>query len=344
MQQRKKRIEAYLVLSILLISAVFGCGNSLKGLENLTADQLFEQGKTYYDQEEYKKSLQYFLYIKDNFVRSPYAGPTRFYAGESYFALGKYEDAAIEYKSFLSFFPNDPNAVVAQYKLGVSYFEQSLGAERDQTMLRNALAELRQVAVNYPENKEYGSKAEEAIRNLKNELALHEFLVAKFYRKEKRYPSSTQRLIYIINTYPDSNLHGDALFLLGLNYLDADQPEDAKNRFIRLIQAYPANQYVAEAQKKLAKLGVTTIPTLAAQKTPVQEKKYLILKRDGDLVMTDIIRNDGIHEGMILEVYRKTEFIGTIRILEIHENFSVAEIESSNSMLMQVNDTVLLPK
>lgn len=333
----------YLLFIILFIITLSGCSNSLKGVETQTADQLFEQGKNYYEQGEYKKSLQYFLYIKDNFVRSPYAGATRFYAGESYFAMQKYEDAAIEYTSFLSFFPNDPNAVVAQYKLGVSYFKQSLGPDRDQSMTQNALEELQKVQINYSENKESIRKAEEAIQEVKNELALHEFLVAKFYRKEKLYPASNRRLTYMIEKYPYSNLNGDALFLLGLNHLDLDQPEEAQEQFISLIQRYPENQHISEARKKLARLGVSNIPEPASQAMPPsQEKEYLILKRDGNLVITDLVRDDGVKEGMVLEVRRGPELIGTIRILEIHEKFSVGEIESlSSNLTIQENDRVM---
>ncbi len=118
------------ILGVLLVCICLGvgCGRSLQELEGTSAEHIFQEGVAYYEQGDYKAALQRFQYVKDTFIRSPYAGPTRFYAGETYFALEKYEEAVIEYTSFLSFFPNDPNAVIAQYKLGLSYFEQIAGA------------------------------------------------------------------------------------------------------------------------------------------------------------------------------------------------------------------------
>jgi len=228
-------------------------------MESQTDTELFEQGKFYYEAGDYKKALQYFLYVKDYFIRSQYAGITRFYAGECYFAQENYEDAASEYQIFLAFFPNDSHAPEAQYKFGVSYLKQSRGPDRDQTMIHNALTELQKVRENYPDEEEFVQKAEEQIRETKHELALHELLVATFYRKEKHYKSSNFRLDYLLREYPETDLTGDALFYKGLNYLDLDQPEDAKASFLSLIQKYPENKYVPAAQKKLAKLGVLDI-------------------------------------------------------------------------------------
>lgn len=348
MQQQKEYFIAYLCVLFLVTTILSGCGGSLKIMETQTDTELFDQGKRYYEQGDYKKSLQYFLYLKDHFLRSPYAGTTRFYAGESYFALKKYEDAVIEYKSFLSFFPNDPNAAAAQYKLGVCYLNQSLGPDRDQTMIQNALTELQNVRLNYPENEGYAGKAEEKIEETKNKLALHEFVVAEFYRKEKRYTASNHRLTYLMTEYPDSNLYGDAVFTLGLNYLDLEQPEKAKEQFLSFIQHYPENQHVSKAKKQLARLGVTNIPEPVSQTYPLSQQPsslegYVVLKRD-NTVFIDLTRDDGIKEGMILEVYRKNTFIGTIRIIEIQEGFSIGEIESlTSNTVIEEEDRVLFP-
>lgn len=346
----------------LLLILLVGCGSTVDILDSQTDAEIFEQGQQYYEQGDYKKSLQYFLYIKDHFLRSSYAGITRFYAGESYFALKKYEDAAIEYKSFLSFFPNDPYAPAAQYKLGASYLKKSLGPDRDQTMLQNAITTLQEVQQKYPDNQEYVQKAAEEIQKVKQKLALHEYLVAEFYRKEERYISSNHRLQYLLEQFPEARISGDGLYMLGQNYLDLDQPEEAKKPLLQLVQQYPNHEHVSEARKSLAKLGVTDIPqaapllqrtetpateqpsSLPAQPTQkVHSEGYIVLIRE-NTVFTDLIRTDGIREGMNLEVYREEKLIGTIRIVEIHEGFSIAEIESLTSgMMIQEEDTVIVP-
>jgi len=257
------------------------------------------------------------------------------------------------------------NASAAQYKLGVSYLKQSRGPDRDQTMLHKALTELEKVREKYSDQKEYVKQAEEQIRETKRELALHEFLVATFYRKANHYASSNHRLDYLMREYPASPLIGDALFYQGLNYLDLQQPENAKTSFLQLIQRYPENRYAADAQKHLAKLGVTDIvqplrPTPSAtdaarvlsqpksseptrpQRSPIAG--YVVTIRD-NTVFTNLIRDDGIQEGMVLEIQRDNKLIGAIRITEIHDGFSAAKIESTVAgMTIQEEDQVCCPK
>jgi outer membrane protein assembly factor BamD len=363
MQIRKKAMLRYVLFIGLYTILITGCGGSVDIRETQTDVELFEQGQEYYERGEYKKALKHFLYVKDNFLRSSYAGVTRFYAGESYFELEKYADAVIEYKSFLSFFPNDPNAPIAQYKLGVSHLKQSLAPDRDQSVIYEALVELQAVLKNYPDNEEYVEKAKEQIRRTEYKIALYEFLIAKFYRKEDLYNASNRRLTYLMSNYPKSALKTDALYMMGRNYLDSEEPENAKEPFLRLLQEHPDSQYTSEVQKRLAKLGVSDIPALArakqpqeipsAKKTPAPSEPgpqppamrgYIVLKRDNTL-FTDLIRSDGIQEGMILEIRREDQLVGTIRITEIQEGFSIGEISSlSPGMRVQEEDTVCCPR
>ncbi|MBD3308296.1 outer membrane protein assembly factor BamD [candidate division KSB3 bacterium] len=363
MQQHTHRLLTSGALLLIALALLGGCGSSTNLMETQTDTELFEQGKALYEQGDYDTALEYFLYVKDHFLRSPYAGVTRFYAGECYFGLEQYEDAVIEYKSFLSFFPNDPNAPAAQYKLGVSYLKQALGPDRDQSTIQKALTELQNVRTLYPESTEYIQKAAEKLRETRHELALHEFLVAEFYRNEKLYASSNHRLTYLMNEYPDTSFMGDALFMMGRNYLDLDQPDQAAEAFTALIQQYPDDEHVSTAQQQLADLGVSEIPQPDAQAStssppvvppaataseppspPASPQGYVVLKRD-NRIFTDLIREDGIREGMLLEVYRQDELIGTIRIIEIQEGFSIAEVESLRSeRTIQEEDRVCCPQ
>jgi outer membrane protein assembly factor BamD len=355
----------YAVLFGICAGILAGCGGSTDFMESQTDTELFEQGKFYYEAGEYEEALQYFLYVKENFVRSPYAGITRFYAGECYFAQEEYEDAASEYQIFLAFFPNDPQAPAAQYKIGVSYLKQSHGPDRDQTKIHDALTELQKVQENYPDEEEFVQKAEAQIQKTKYELALHELLVATFYRKEKHYSSSNSRLDYLLKEYPETNLNSDALFYKGLNYLDLEQPEDAKASFLTLIQKYPESQYVSAAQRKLEKLGdldisqpvrsnssETTSNTVLSHKNSSDSPKPQVLSLEGyvvtvrdNTIFTNLIHDDGIREGMVLEIYRNDQHIGTIRITEVHDGFSIGEIESVVSgITIQEEDKVRYPK
>lgn len=360
MEILKRKFVAVISLAVCL-GILAGCSTSIEQLaENQTDAELFEQGKLYYEQENYKTALRYFLSLKENFIRSSYAGLSRLYAGNCYFAQEKYTEAATEYKSYLMFFPDDPKAPEAQYKLGVSYFEQSRGPDRDQAILHTTLEELQKVRENYPDAAEFVSKTEEYIQKTRLELARHEFAVGMFYRGEQRYISSNGRFAYLIQEYPESDLIGDALYYQGLNYLDLQQPEEAKAAFSTLLQKYPENSHGSDARQYLKQLGVqensqTTVQSdtstvLSSERSPSvtspQNAKIVgnILTIRDQTVTTNLIRDDGIREGIRLAIYREETLVGMLRITVIHEGFSMGEIEElTPGMVVREDDTVCCP-
>ncbi len=363
---KKKTKIAWKLCGILMCCLAFilavGCGPSVKIPETQSDTELFEYAKTLYDQENYETALEYFLYVKENFLRSSYAGLTRFYAGQCYVKLEKYDEAIVEYKSFLSFFPGDPNAPEAQFKLGVSLFQLALGPERDQTTVQDALAELRKIAENYPDNEEYIQKAEDFLKKVKDSVANYEYLVARFYRKEKRYKASNNRLLFLMKKYPETVLYDDALFMLAQNYLDLDLREEGKEVLLELLENYPSYEEQEKARKKLLALGETYTPQPVEAPEPVREgvevpqeepvaelpkpqepqhaeasasenalqhipEGYVVLLR-GEQVFINLIREDGIQEGMSLEVSREEQLVGSLRVVEVQEGFSICGIES----------------
>ncbi len=366
---------------VLIISA--GCGGpSMKFQESQSDTELFEHAKTLYEQGEYRSALEYFIYVKENFLRSDYAGLSRFYAGQCYFELEKFDEAVIEYRSFLSFFPNDPNSATAQYRLGVSLFEQALGPDQDQSILQEAFTELLKVAEKYPEDADDVQNAETFLKKVRDRSAEHEYRVARFYRKEKRYKASKNRVLYLMKEYPGTSLYDDALYLLALNYLDLGQKEEGKACLLELLENYPAYEEREKARKRLGDLGEIFIPhsvassdtahgnadTSSQEEIPQKEEPivelsnpetplssdspsgesvgntalegYVVLIRD-DQVFLNLIREDGVREGMVLEVLRDAKRVGVVRVLEIQEGFSLARIESIESgMTIREDDIV----
>lgn len=379
MQKKKYYAIAHVFFIVICLALISACSSSVKIPETYTDVELFEAGKSSFDQQEYKDALQYFLYVKDRFLRSPYAGVTRFYAGECYFNLEEYEEAIIEYKSFLSFFPNDPNAPEAQFKLGVSLLEQALGPERDQRTIKEAFVELQKVAVNYPDNEEFVEKAENVLHRVKDKIARYEFMVAKFYRREKLYEASNNRLLFLLEKYPESIWKDETLYMLGLNYLNLKETEKAREVFLQLWKEYPEHEESKDIRKKLAALGVSVLPDQEVQTASVQElnppseekpvaksidnppntvaespsasteqqadsEGYIVLRRD-NLVFINLIREDGIEEEMLLEVYRGKQLVGTIRVFEIQEGFSIGEIVSlQGGRMIEEDDKVIIPQ
>ncbi|GAK50362.1 putative Tetratricopeptide TPR_2 [Candidatus Moduliflexus flocculans] len=343
--------SVFLSVGLLIMIGVTACGPSMETPKTLdgTEAELTKQAQAYYAKGEYEKALGYFLYIKDHFPRGSSAGLSRFYAGECYFALKRYEEAAAEYTSFRDFFPNDPMAAEAQYKLGVSRFKDALGPERDQTDLNEAVVELQTVIDKYPDNAEMVEKAKTKILEVQDKLAEHEYLVARFYRIDGRYEASNARLRYLTEHYTQTDIMPDALLMLGENYLKLKNQEFAKEAFWRVTQEYPSSKSTETARKHLEKLGATNIPAPVLTPTPSEivepastptpdetvatppaggfREGYVVLVRE-QKISINLIRADGIREGMLLDVYQGEQLVGSIRLTDVQDGFSVGEIIS----------------
>lgn len=341
-------------VSAFCAALLFGCAPTLEERFAAQTDaELFQQGKALYDQEEYQEALAYFLYLKEHFIRSQYAGPARFYAGNCYFAEEEYEDAASEYESFLLFFSDDPLSAEARFKLGVSYVEQSKGPERDQTMLHAAFEAFQTLQDDLPADNPYAQQASERIQATRQELARHEFSVGRFYRKDRKFAASNRRLRYLIEEYPESELVPDAWYMQGLNFRDTEQFEEAAAAFSRVIEMVPDSPLAEQARQAidapdLSDARPPTLPDTAAASSDARHDSGIsgsILTVRDTTVTTDLINADGITEGMHLDVYRADSRIGRIRIATIHEGFSTAIIVSQTpEQPIQPDDRVCCPE
>jgi len=77
-----------------------------------------------------------------------------------------------------------------------------------------------------------------------------------------------------------------------------------------------------------ADIPAPSAPAAPSETVPESTIEGSILTLRDTMVTTDLLNDNGIHEGMILEVYHQNTHVGTIRITAIYGGFSTAEIES----------------
>ena len=82
--------------------------------------------------------------------------------------------AEIEYKDFITFFPNMPEAAEAQLKVANIHYRQMEKPDRDYTHARRAEDEYRQLILQFPDSK-LVPQAEQRLREVQEVLAEREF-------------------------------------------------------------------------------------------------------------------------------------------------------------------------
>jgi outer membrane protein assembly factor BamD len=143
--------------------------------------------------------------------------------------------AESEYKDFITFFPNAPEAAEAQMRVGDIYFRQMDKPDRDYTKAVHAEEEYRLMLQQFPEST-LVPQARQRLREVQEVLATREAEIGDFYASRAAWPATIARYQTVVDTYPEYSHMDDVLVGLG----DAYEAEARYVRSIRLSEAAKA--------------------------------------------------------------------------------------------------------
>jgi len=216
---------------------------------------------------------------------SEFVARAKLAVGDSWYAEGgtaALQQAEIEYKDFITFFPNMPEAAEAQMKIANIHFQQMEKPDRDFTHALRAQDEFRQLILQYPDSK-LVPVAKERLREVQEVLAEREFRIGRFYYLRESYPAAIARLQNVAQSYPLYSKADENLFMLGQCYegeinairmgrlnetakgkLIADFTRDAAKAYDEIITRYPIMDRAEDAKRRLEALR-QPVPTPTPQ-------------------------------------------------------------------------------
>jgi outer membrane protein assembly factor BamD len=125
--------------------------------------------------------------------------------------------AEVEYKDFITFFPNMPEAAEAQLKIANIHYQEMEKPDRDYTHAVRAEEEYRSLIQQFPDSK-LVPEAKQRLREVQEVTAEREFRVGRFYYLRQSYPAAIARLRSLVDKYPLYSKADEALYLLGQSY------------------------------------------------------------------------------------------------------------------------------
>jgi len=173
---------------------------------------------------------------------SEYLARAKLAVADSWYAeggSGALAQAEAEYRDFITFFPNMPEAAEAQLKIANIHYSQMEKPDRDFTHAVRAEDEFRQVMLQYPDNKKMVEEARKKLLNVQEVIAEREYRVGRFYFLRESYPASIARLKSLTDKYPLYSKADEALYMLGQAYEGE----------IALVRARPVGRQMNEVQK-----------------------------------------------------------------------------------------------
>jgi outer membrane protein assembly factor BamD len=212
-------------------------------------------------------------------------------------------EAEQEYRDFITFFPNVPEAAEAQLRIGDIYFKQMDVPDRDYSKATHAEAEYRTMLKQYPDApKPILDDARQKLREVQEVLADREAELGAFYATHANWPASIARYQTVVDTYPLYSHMDDVLIGIGDAY-EAEAavvraevvctkklppgtrclPEGAKGRLLedydskaaedyrRVVLYHSAAPHVEDAKERLTGMNLP-IPTPTKEQAALSEE------------------------------------------------------------------------
>ncbi|HUK87354.1 MAG TPA: outer membrane protein assembly factor BamD [Terriglobales bacterium] len=261
--------------------------NPIANLDSKQPDKvLFDRAMDAMKHNRYDVARMTLQTLINTYPDSEYVARAKLAVGDSWYAEGgaaALAQAEIEYKDFITFFPNMPEAAEAQLKVANIHYQQMEKPDRDFTHAMRAEEEYKQLILQFPDSK-LVPEAKQRLREVQEVLAEREFRIGHFYFMREMYPAAIARLESLADAYPLYSQADEALYTLGQSYERqaelirnaAKLPEKAKEKLIaeymqkagaaytRLITRYPVMDRANDAAARLAALHLP-VPTPTPQ-------------------------------------------------------------------------------
>jgi outer membrane assembly lipoprotein YfiO len=142
------------LLAVALTAAACGGKTNLVPTNNPQPDRyLMDRADEAMKKKRWADAREYYRQVVDNYPQSPLRPDAKLGMGETYLSEGSTEAlvmGANEFREFLTFYPTNPKADVAQFHLALCHQKQMRAAERDQTETRESLREYQVFFDRYP--------------------------------------------------------------------------------------------------------------------------------------------------------------------------------------------------
>ena len=223
---------------------------------------LFERGQEALAEEDWSRAREYFLQVRDNYPQSPVRAEARIglietYEGEN--SVASTVTALTELREFLRLYPpTHPLAPLAQFKLGMVYFNQMRRPERDQSETRLAIEEFERFLGQYSEyaTPELITDVRMRLRDARDRLSDSSYLVGRFYWRLDYYAGAIDRFQEILDGDPEYTRLDQVYYHLADSLAALGRGAEALPLYERLVEEFPESIYLEDAAEQIAGLKV----------------------------------------------------------------------------------------
>src|SRR5688572_10548535 len=201
---------------------------------------LFDRGTEALKEGDWMDARTYFQQLVDGYPQSPFRPDAKLGVGDAYLGQGGAENfvlAANEFREFLTFYPTNPRADYAQYKLAMSHFRQMRAPERDQTETKAALTEFDVFFQKFP-NSPLTPEVKQNWRIARDRLSESSYRVGLTYYRLRWDTGAIDRFREVLKEDPGYTGRDAVYFYLAESLARTDKTPEAIPYFERLLEEF----------------------------------------------------------------------------------------------------------
>lgn len=251
------RFFAWFLILALLVSA---CDkNKKKDLKQInilpgeTAEQVYEKAEKKLKRKQYEDAINHYEAVRNYFPQSPQAVEADLKVGDAYLAWKQYDQAAEAFARFRRLHPQHASADYALLKQGESYYKDAPKTiDRDLRSCESAVVIFEDFFRRYPDSS-YNNEAHRMAYDCRRKLAGHEYYVGRFYFRTDHYKAAASRLEGLLRDHAGFGYDEQAAWYLGRAYTKLKAYEDADRVLKNLVEHFPDGSYHDRAARLMAR-------------------------------------------------------------------------------------------
>lgn len=226
--------------------------------EGWSVEKLYTEARKALLDNGYQEAIDLYGKLEARYPYGVYSQQSLIDIAYAYYKNGDAELAIESADRFARLYPLHPNVEYAYYVKGLVHFKREVSilekwlpqnlSARDMNNARQAFDEFAQLLRSFPDSR-YAADARQRMVYLRNQLAEHDVLVARYYVKRGAYVAAAARARHVVETYPRSAFTPDALELMVNAYRILGHDAQASDALRVLNLNYPSHPATERAGK-----------------------------------------------------------------------------------------------
>ncbi|MEE9337233.1 MAG: outer membrane protein assembly factor BamD [Methylococcaceae bacterium] len=212
------------------------------------AAKFHEKAKVSMDAGNYQKGIKLYETLESRYPFGEYAAQTQLNIAYAYYKNDDSEASIAAADRFIKINPRNPSIDYAYYLKGLVNFNRSIGfverflptdaSQRNPSNVKESYKNFQELIRRFPKS-DYVPDAKQRMLSLKNNLAMYEVHVARFYLKRKAYLAAANRGGYVIKEFQRTPAVPAALLVMHEAYTKLGMTELASDAERIYQENYP---------------------------------------------------------------------------------------------------------